>query len=454
MDNDKTYFHKSTFSESITNTPKTPRKSNPTSFYKIKSAPPSKNPLKNNFDKNLLNNIIFEKNTEKNELFKSQLIFENEEIEVDDNFFLDNFSIIRKVGCGDFSDVYLARNKFYKNFYANFYYEDCNKDLIKKKIIHLMTDDKYKDFNNDDFNNINIVKDNNLNNNNNNNNVNKDFNNDDNKNNYSCKNPLCCIKISTLKYRGAKHRQHILRETKILYKIKNHPNILKIHKAFEISGFLHIEADFCDLGNLRDAIDLVYFEKKSRFRKDVIRKFMRDISAGLYFLENQNIIHCDLKPSNILLKSVGNVNRIVNHKDDFNDFKNDKNDFKNDRDDSDDYSFTFVIADFNISRYIFEQIDTDGDKKYMPPEVLKNQWGPFVDIFSLGLIFLELKLEIILPTFGDSWMRLRQDDFKDLNFEMIESDELIILKRMVSSDFTLRPRAKDVYEFFVNKEKR
>lgn len=41
--------------------------------------------------------------------------------------------------------------------------------------------------------------------------------------------------------------------------------------------------------------------------KDMAARFMQDISQGLAYLHERDIIHCDLSPSNILIDDDGNM---------------------------------------------------------------------------------------------------------------------------------------------------
>lgn len=59
-------------------------------------------------------------------------------------------------------------------------------------------------------------------------------------------------------------------------------------------------------------------------------------------------------------------------------------------------------------------LDGEGDREYIGPEVLRGQFDKPGDVFSLGMIMLEMAGNIVLPDNGTSWQRLRNGDMSDL----------------------------------------
>lgn len=104
---------------------------------------------------------------------------------------------------------------------------------------------------------------------------------------------------------------------------------------------------------------------------------MARIASALDTLHHANIIHMDIKPANILLGERG-----------------------------------FVLCDFNISKFGEGTFDLDGDSLYMAPEILKNKAFFSSDIYSLGIIYLELcNPGKSLPRDGESYKNLRSNNF-------------------------------------------
>ena len=85
-------------------------------------------------------------------------------------------------------------------------------------------------------------------------------------------------------------------------KVGEHPNIITIHhiKAFE--GAIWIVMEQCNLGDLDR-----YFKDHFEAQKEHSKLFLiSQIMAGIKYLHDQNIIHRDIKPGNILVKGSAN----------------------------------------------------------------------------------------------------------------------------------------------------
>ena len=59
-------------------------------------------------------------------------------------------------------------------------------------------------------------------------------------------------------------------------------------------------------------------------------------------------------------------------------------------------------------------IEGEGDREYIGPEILRGQFDKPADIYALGLIVLEIAGNVVLPDNGISWQRLRSGDMSDV----------------------------------------
>lgn len=59
-------------------------------------------------------------------------------------------------------------------------------------------------------------------------------------------------------------------------------------------------------------------------------------------------------------------------------------------------------------------IEGEGDREYIGPEILEGKYDRPADIFAFGLIMLEIAANVQLPDNGPSWQRLRSGDMTDV----------------------------------------
>ncbi len=101
-------------------------------------------------------------------------------------------------------------------------------------------------------------------------------------------------------------------------------------------------------------------------------------------IHSAGFVHRDIKPSNILVGFDG----------------------------------TLKIGDFGLATSLQEASDTsldlDGDREYLAPEALRSEIDTPADIFSLGLMMLEIAANVKLPENGATWTALREDDFSEI----------------------------------------
>jgi serine/threonine protein kinase/tetratricopeptide (TPR) repeat protein len=163
------------------------------------------------------------------------------------------------------------------------------------------------------------------------------------------------------------------KEAQILSRIK-HENVASVYDFLEVNNRFYLVMELVDGKNLSDLC------KKERLEENIILKIMLGLLEGARFTHNKNILHLDLKPSNILLNEY----------------------------------FEPIIIDFGISRFKSQQglIEDDsliaGTPFYMSPEqyVRSVQIDQRSDIYSLGVIFYQL-LTGDLPFAGQNFNDVR-----------------------------------------------
>ncbi|KAH0622569.1 hypothetical protein JD844_024974 [Phrynosoma platyrhinos] len=128
----------------------------------------------------------------------------------------------------------------------------------------------------------------------------------------------------------------------------------------DLSNCLFIRMDYCEKGTLENWIAEEKRKGKESYHENVLMKFQQ-IVKGVAFIHEQKFIHRDLKPLNIFIS----------------------------RDDK------IKIGDFGLvasdtGESLEQRTQNKGTILYMAPEQVGRSYGKEVDIFSLGLILLEM----------------------------------------------------------------
>lgn len=105
------------------------------------------------------------------------------------------------------------------------------------------------------------------------------------------------------------------------------------------------------------------------------------------------------------------------------------------------------IADFGMASSwpAPKGLDGEGDREYIGPEVLAGRFDKPSDMFSLGMIMLEIAGNIVLPDNGLSWQRLRSGDLSDLPSLTFSSEST--LSRDASGDPVGTHASDDTIQF-------
>ncbi|XP_059305522.1 serine/threonine-protein kinase ATG1c-like isoform X2 [Lycium ferocissimum] len=168
-------------------------------------------------------------------------------------------------------------------------------------------------------------------------------------------------------------------EIVILQKI-NHPNIIRLHDMIEEVGKIYIVLEYCRGGDLSMYIQ----QRQGKIPEATAKHFMQQLASGLKILRDNNLIHRDLKPQNLLLSS---------NKD----------------------SSTLKIADFGFARSLQPRGLAEtlcGSPLYMAPEIMQLQkYDAKADLWSVGAILFQL-VTGKTPFTGNNQIQLLQNILK------------------------------------------
>ncbi|KAK5782223.1 hypothetical protein RI543_000153 [Arxiozyma heterogenica] len=170
-----------------------------------------------------------------------------------------------------------------------------------------------------------------------------------------------------------------------------------ISSWIEMDAF-YIMTDYYENGNLDNFLEEHIISKKKRLEDWRIWKIIVELSLALRFIHDScHIVHLDIKPANIMITFEGNLK----------------------------------LADFGMAtRLPLEDLgfENEGDREYIAPEIISDCIYDFrADIFSLGLMIVEIAANVVLPDNGNAWHKLRSGDLSDagrLSSNEIHSESL------------------------------
>lgn len=176
------------------------------------------------------------------------------------------------------------------------------------------------------------------------------------------------IKIINKRAYDRREMQFIMREVKIMMHVA-HQNIVNTFDIFDSLRNLFLVIEYMDGGELFDII-----ADQGHLSEQRASQVMRDIINGVDYLHDMGIVHCDIKPENILCKSRQ-------------------------------WPFQVKLCDFGLANF-YDRNDNRamtamiGTPGYVAPEVIKREpYGPPIDMWACGVV-LYVMLSGRMPFYG------------------------------------------------------
>jgi len=165
---------------------------------------------------------------------------------------------------------------------------------------------------------------------------------------------VVAIKIIEKKRFPTKQEAALKNEVSILQNL-HHPGVVNLEKMFETP-----ERIFVVMEKLKgDMLEMILSSELGRLSERITRFLVMQILVALKHLHSKNIVHCDLKPENVLLSSDSDFPQVK-------------------------------LCDFGFARIIGEKSfrkSVVGTPAYLAPEVLRNKgYNRSLDMWSTGVI--------------------------------------------------------------------
>ena len=196
-----------------------------------------------------------------------------------------------------------------------------------------------------------------------------------------------------------KFKEKLIKEAKILSDV-HHPHIVNVLEVFEENDTAYIAMEYISGNSLKYKMDKEGIMPEAR-----VLRYMHQIGEALQFVHEKNILHLDIKPSNILIDQAGKARLI--------DFGVSK------RYDIEQQETSTTMLTLSKGFASLEQYDNEGTQSF----------SPCPDIYSLGATMYNL-LTGKIPT--ESILRAARPlpSPRDLNPSISAKTEAAIIKAM------------------------
>ncbi|MDR1368966.1 MAG: serine/threonine protein kinase [Dysgonamonadaceae bacterium] len=196
-----------------------------------------------------------------------------------------------------------------------------------------------------------------------------------------------------------KYKEKIIKEARILAEL-HHPNVVKVLEVFKQNNTVYTIMEFISGESLKKEV-----EQSGTFNEEKLLPVIYKIGQALQYIHEKNILHLDVKPSNILMD--GKIPKLI-------DFGISK---RYDPQYQQETSTTIIAASKGFAS--IEQYDSEGMQIF----------SPCPDVYALGATMYYL-LTGEIPT--ESILRSTKglQNPKELNPEISENTEKVILKAM------------------------
>ena len=179
------------------------------------------------------------------------------------------------------------------------------------------------------------------------------------------------IKVLKKKFKSRAERAHFLQEAQLANTLPPHAHVVAYYRAWQESMIMHVQMELCERGTLREqmAAEALHLPAAD----STVWRLLREVACGLAHIHEHGLIHCDVKPDNVLMDGSGR----------------------------------YKIGDLGQATALASWDEHEGDARYLSLDLLESNPSAAADVFSLGIMMYEVKSGAELPGHGPEWDALR-----------------------------------------------
>uniref|UniRef100_A0A3Q0S982 non-specific serine/threonine protein kinase n=1 Tax=Amphilophus citrinellus TaxID=61819 RepID=A0A3Q0S982_AMPCI len=220
------------------------------------------------------------------------------------------------------------------------------------------------------------------------------------------------VKRSAQRFRGNSERNRSVREARNHERLCPHPHILNFVAAWEECGRLYIQTELC-------STSLLFHAENQPPDEPAAWAYLCDLLSALQHLHSHGFVHLDLKPANVLITDSGRLKLG-------------------------DFGLLLELKQTGAAEEKVKDDVQEGDPRYMAPELLRGEYGPAADVFSLGVSILELACNIEVPNGGEGWQQLRRGCLPTEFTSGLSSQLQTVLRMMLAPEPSERPTVSEL----------
>jgi membrane-associated tyrosine- and threonine-specific cdc2-inhibitory kinase len=222
---------------------------------------------------------------------------------------------------------------------------------------------------------------------------------------------LYAVKKTRFHYKSEAYRRERMQEVRRYEEFSSNENCVTLYKAWEQDDILFMQIELCR-GSVQDFVEEIH-----EVSEPFVWSFLLDMLLALKALHDKNLIHLDIKLDNILITDENHCKLA-------------------------DFGLVFDTVNTNHSR------GTEGDSRYLAPELMEGKFCLSNDIFSLGISLLELACSLELPSNGSLWQELRKGILPEhaMNKFQLSHELQSIIRSMMNPDPANRPTVNELLD--------